>query len=70
VLGLHTISYLGDWVKKDRKDKICGKYGRGEVWKHEGKRPLGRLMHRLENNIKVFFSFTPPPKIIACEGME
>jgi hypothetical protein len=26
---------------------------RGLVWKHEGKRPLGRPRHRWENNIKM-----------------
>jgi hypothetical protein len=42
-----------------RRRHVAG-MGKGElhaglVGRREGKRPLGRLMHRLENNIKKFF---------------
>ena len=59
---LCTKSYLGDWVKRDGKDKTCCRCWGGEVGRREGKRPLGRLMLRLENNIN-FFIYTAIPRL-------
>jgi hypothetical protein len=48
----------------------CGAYGEGRgvyrvlVWKNEGKRPLGRLRRRWEDNIKMDL------QEVGCGGMD
>jgi len=53
--------HSGDKIKKNEMDGACSMYGgqkcacRDLVGKSEGKRPLGRPMHRWEENIKWLF---------------
>jgi hypothetical protein len=49
---------LGEQIKKDGLGEVGGRYGKerciqGLVGKPEGKRPLGRHMHRLKDIIKM-----------------
>jgi hypothetical protein len=51
--------HLGDQIKKNGMGRACSTYGerrdayRALVGKPEGGRPLGRLRHRWEDNIKM-----------------
>ena len=43
---------MGDKIEKNEISRACGEY-RVLVGKPDGKRPLGRLRHRWEDNIKM-----------------
>jgi hypothetical protein len=61
---------LGDQIEKDEMGGTCSTYGEGRgafrvlVEKPEGKRPLGRLKSRWEDNIKMDI------QEVACGGTD
>jgi hypothetical protein len=61
---------VGDKIENNEMGGACSSYGEGRglyrvlVGKPEGKRPLGRPRHRLEDNIKIDF------QEVECGGMD
>jgi hypothetical protein len=52
-LIFHTKYYSGDQIKKNEMGRACGMCDRRAAYRVLAGRPLGRLRHRWEDNIKM-----------------